>query len=354
MKGKPRSLAEIAAHIGADIVGPFASPPGGADQIQITALGSIGSAQSGALSHLSSASYRKFLASTKASAVILTAEDAALCPCPGLVVAKPYLAFARASQLFDHKIDRFEPSIHSSAVIDSTASIGEGVFIGPNVVVGANALIGAGAIVQANTSVGEGSVVGEHTTLWPNVTLYPQVTLGHRCTVHSGVVLGAAGFGYTPDEKGHLQTIAQLGGVRIGNDVSIGAGTTIDCGAIDDTIIEDGVKIDNLVQIGHNCKVGAHSLICGCVGLAGSTEIGRHCVLAGGSGVGGKHPVKICDHVVIGAKTNVTQSIDKPGIYSGFILATEHGTWLRNAVKFSALGELFKRVKKLEDGNPNE
>lgn len=354
MKGKPRSLADIAAHIGADIVGPFASSPGNADQIQITGLGSIGSAEAGALSHLSSASYRKFLASTKASAVILSAEDAALCPCPGLVVAKPYLAFARASQFFDHKSDGFEPSIHPSAVVDATVSIGEGVYIGPNVVVEANAVIGARSIVQANTCVGAGSVVGEQTTLWPNVTLYPQVILGDRCTVHSGVVLGAAGFGYTPDEKGHLQTIAQLGGVRIGNDVSIGAGTTIDCGAIDDTTIEDGVKIDNLVQIGHNCKVGAHSLICGCVGLAGSTEIGRHCVLAGGSGVAGKHPVKICDQVVISTKTTVSRSIDKPGIYSGSILATEHGTWLRNAVKFGALGELFKRVKKLEDESKNE
>ncbi|MEL0048323.1 MAG: UDP-3-O-(3-hydroxymyristoyl)glucosamine N-acyltransferase [Gammaproteobacteria bacterium] len=354
MKGKPRSLADIAAHIGADIVGPFASPPGDAHQTQITTLGSIGSAETGALSHLSSASYRKFLGTTKASAVILTAEDAALCPCPGLVVAKPYLAFARASQLFDPQADGFEPSIHPSAVVDSTARIGEGVFIGPNVVVEANAIIGDGAKIQANTSIGDGSVIGAQTTLWPNVTVYPQVTLGDRCSVHSGVVLGAAGFGYTPDEKGHLQAIAQLGGVRIGDDVSIGAGTTIDCGAIDDTVIEDGVKIDNLVQIGHNCKVGAHSLICGCVGLAGSTEIGRHCVLAGGSGVGGKHPVKICDQVVISAKTTVTQSIDKPGIYSGSILATEHATWLRNAVKFSALGELFKRVKKLENENKHE
>jgi len=354
MKGNPRSLADIAAHIGAEIVGPFASSPGNADQIQISSLGSIGSAGPGALSHLSSASYRKFLGSTEASAVILTAEDAALCPCPGLIVAKPYLAFARASQLFDRQADRFEPEIHPSAVIDPTARIGAGVSIGAHVVVEANAMIGAGAIVQANTCIGEGSVLGAQTILWPNVTIYPQVTMGDRCSVHSGVVLGAAGFGYTPDEKGHLQAIAQLGGVRIGNDVSIGAGTTIDCGAIEDTVIEDGVKIDNLVQIGHNCRVGAHSLICGCVGLAGSTEIGRHCVLAGGSGVGGKHPVKICDQVVISAKTTVTRSIDKPGIYSGSILATEHGTWLRNAVKFSALGELFKRVKKLEDEGKHE
>ena len=136
--------------------------------------------------------------------------------------------------------------------------------------------------------------------------------------------------------------------------MSIGAGTTIDCGAIDATIIGDGVKIDNLVQIGHNCKIGDNTLICGAVGLAGSTEIGRHCVLAGGCGVAGKNPIKICDQVVVSVKTTVSQSIDKPGIYSGSILASEHGRWLRNAVKFNALGQLFKRVKKLEDGIKDE
>jgi UDP-3-O-[3-hydroxymyristoyl] glucosamine N-acyltransferase len=181
--------------------------------------------------------------------------------------------------------------------------------------------------------------------------MYPNVALGERCIVHSGVVLGADGFGFTPDEKGHFQAIAQVGGLQIGSDVSIGAGTTIDCGAISDTLIGDGVKIDNLVQIGHNCKIGDHSLICGAVGLAGSTEVGRHCMLAGGSGVAGKNPVKICDGVILSVKTTVSQSIDKPGTYSGAIIATEHATWLRNAVKFNALGDLFKRVKRLETKN---
>lgn len=348
------TLAEIAEHIGADIVGPFAGPPEGAGQLTISALGSIGSARPGALTHLSSPSYRQHLASTQATAVILGAEDAQSCPCPSLVVTKPYLAFARASQLFDQQRHQFLPSIHDSAVVDPTAQIGKDVYLGPHVVIEANVRIGDGAVVQANTSIGANSEVGAHSQLCANVTLYANVTLGERCTVHSAVVLGAPGFGFTPDEKGHLQAIAQVGGVTIGNDVSIGAGSTIDCGAIDDTVIEDGVKIDNLVQIGHNCRVGAHSLICGCVGLAGSTTIGRHCVLAGGCGVGGKHPISICDGVVISAKTTVTQSIDKPGIYSGSILATEHSTWLRNAVKFSALGELFKRVKKLEDGKKHE
>ena len=356
MTGKTHSLAEIAAHIGADIVGPFASSPVDVDQVQLSTLGSLGSAGAGALSHLSGPSYRRFLATTQAAAVILTAEDAALCPCPGLVVKNPYLAFAKASQLFDHKADRFVAAIHPSAVIDSSAQIGRDVFIGPHVVIEANAVIGDDVILQANTCIGAGSIIGAQTNLAPNVTVYPQVTIGQRCTIHSSVVLGGAGFGYTPDEQGHMETITQIGGVQIGNDVSIGAGTTIDCGAIDDTIIEDGVKIDNLVQIGHNCKVGAHSLICGCVGLAGSTEIGRHCVLAGGCGVGGKNPVKICDQVILSAKTAVTQSIDKPGAYSGSIpgLAMEHGAWIRNAVKFGALSDLFKRVKKLENGSKHE
>ena len=347
---KSFTLAQIAQHIGADIVGPFASSAPREDdyrQTLVSGLGSLGTASRGDLSHLSGASYRPLLAATQATAVILSAEDAPHCPAPSLVVSQPYLAFARASQLFDHS-DRFAPGIHVSAVIASDAIIDEQAHIGAHVVIESGVRVAAHAIVQANTTIGQDSVIGPRSQIFPNVSVYPNVQLGEGCTVHSGAVLGADGFGFTPNEQGHFEPIAQLGGLRIGDHVSIGAGTMIDCGAIDDTIIGSGVKIDNLVQIGHNCKIGDHSLICGSVGLAGSTEIGRHCVLAGGSGVAGKRPVKICDQVVISVKTTVTQSIDEPGIYSGSTIATDHATWLRNAARFTALSDLFKRVKKLE------
>lgn len=350
---KSLTLAQIAQHIGADIVGPFAGALDAGDEIMINGLGSLGTAQAGELTHLSGASYRPLLPATQAAAVILSAEDAVNSPSPCLIVRQPYLAFARASQLFGNS-DRFDAGIHPSAVVDPSADISAAAHIGAHVVIEAGVTIEAGAVVQANCTVGNNTVIGAETKIFPNVVIYPHVTLGQRCTVHSGAVLGADGFGFTPDEKGRFEAIAQIGGLRIGSDVSIGAGTTIDCGAIDATIVGDGVKIDNLVQIGHNCKIGDHTLICGAVGLAGSTEIGRHCVLAGGCGVAGKNPITICDQVVVSVKTTVSQSIDKPGIYSGSILASEHGSWLRNAVKFNALGQLFKRVKKLEDGIKDE
>ncbi|NCF43333.1 MAG: UDP-3-O-(3-hydroxymyristoyl)glucosamine N-acyltransferase [Proteobacteria bacterium] len=350
---KQYSLAQIAQHIGADIVGPFATPVENHSAVWVSGLGSLGSAKAGDLTHLSGASYRPLLAETQASAVILSAADAASSPCPSLVVAQPYLSFARASQLFEDT-EAFAPGIHPSAVVDPSAVLGEGVCLGPNVVIAANVILSANVVIQANCSVGKGSAIGANSVIYPSVSVYPRVSMGAGCTVHSGVVLGAAGFGYTPDERGHFATIAQIGGVRIGNNVSIGAGTTIDCGAIDDTVVGDGVKIDNQVQIGHNCKIGDHTLICGCVGIAGSTEIGSHCMLAGGSGVGGQHPIKICDQVIVSVRTTVSQSIDRPGVYSGSVLATEHNKWLRNAVKLSALSDLFNRVKKLENGNRHE
>jgi UDP-3-O-[3-hydroxymyristoyl] glucosamine N-acyltransferase len=158
-------------------------------------------------------------------------------------------------------------------------------------------------------------------------------------------VIGADGFGFTPAEDGRLETIAQLGGVTVGADVSVGASTTIDRGALDDTVIEDGVKIDNQVQIGHNCRIGAHSVICGCVGIVGSTRIGRHVVLAGGVGVGGDGPIEICDQVVVSGMTHVST---EPGIYSGGVLHSPSRRWKRNALRFNRLDELSRRVAQLE------
>jgi UDP-3-O-[3-hydroxymyristoyl] glucosamine N-acyltransferase len=333
------TVAEIAQRIGAEIIGDA--------QMEISGLGSLGTASPGQLSHLSSSNYRDHLASTEASAVILSADDAAACPTTALVVDNPYSAFALASQLFVVR-EHLLVGVHPSAVIGADCNIDPLAALGPNVVIGAGTSIGPGARLFANTSVGERCVLAEDVTLQTNVAIYSDVRIGARSVIHSGSVIGADGFGYTPDAKGHLQEIAQLGGVEIGADVSVGSCSTIDCGAIDDTVIEDGVKIDNQVQIGHNCRIGAHTLICGCVGIAGSSVIGKHCVFAGGSGVGGDKPVTICDGVVASACTTISQSVSKPGVYSGTIVFHDHNRWRRNALRFMNLNDLFRRVKRLE------
>ncbi|MEM9623401.1 MAG: UDP-3-O-(3-hydroxymyristoyl)glucosamine N-acyltransferase [Pseudomonadota bacterium] len=333
------SAGAVAEHIGAEVVGDASQP--------ITGLGSLANAEPGQLSHLSSPSYRHLLPDTRASVVILAAEAVAECPCTALVVDNPYLAFARASQLFA-KHHALNSGVHPSAVIGEGCVISPDAAIGANVVIGAHTEIAAGAMIHPNTTIGEHCRVGADAVLFSNVAIYRDVQIGPRSQVHSGTVIGAAGFGFTPGSQGQLVEIAQLGGVRIGADVSIGACTTIDCGAIDDTVIEDGVKIDNQVQIGHNCRIGAHTMLCGCVGIVGSTVIGKHCVFAGGAGVGGTKPVTICDGVVVTARTVVSQSVDQPGVYSGTIVFHEHKKWLRNAMRFEALDDLFKRVRNLE------
>ncbi len=339
------TVADIAQHIGAQIEGDGDLP--------ISGLGSLGTAQAGEVSHLSSANYRHLLSGTQASAVILKTEDLQQCPCTALVVDNPYLAFARASHLFK-KAESSPQGIHPSAVVGARSEIHPQASVGPGVVVGEDTHIAAGVKLMANAVVGDRCHLGEDVVLRPNAILYNDINVGPRSIFHSGCVIGADGFGYTPDEQGHMQEIAQLGGVDIGADVSVGACTSIDCGAIDNTVIADGVKIDNQVQVGHNSKIGAHSLICGCVGIAGSSVIGKHCVLAGGSGVGGDKPVTLCDGVVLTACTTASQSIDKPGVYSGSIVFHDHGKWRRNALRFNGLDDLFKRVKKLEAGTQRE
>lgn len=315
--------------------------------LTITGLGSLGSARPGELSHLSSAAYRDQLAVTRASAVILAERDLEVWNGPALVAANPYLTFARASQLFA-RLPPLAPGIHPSAVVDGDAELAADVRLGPGVAVGPGSRIGAGARLYANVVVGAGCSIGAGCVVMANAVLYDDVRLGPRCTVHSGAVIGADGFGFTPAEDGRLETIAQLGGVTVGADVSVGACTTIDRGALDDTVIEDGVKIDNQVQIGHNCRIGAHSVICGCVGIVGSTRIGRHVVLAGGVGVGGDGPIEICDQVVVSGMTHVSASITEPGIYSGGVLHSPSRRWKRNALRFNRLDELSRRVAQLE------
>ena len=333
------TLGNIADHIGGDVVGDRTT--------QISGLASLESAGEHQLSHLSSPAYKQYLQGTGAAAVILHEKDLAECPCAAIVVAQPYLAFALASQLFAKRLPG-APGVHPSAVVHESVEVPDSAHIGPNAVIGAHTRLHDNVWLAANASVGERCVLGAGVQIHANATLHADVKVGEQTVVHSGAVIGASGFGFTPGPDGHLVEIAQLGGVTIGSHVSVGANTTIDCGAIEDTVIEEGVKIDNQVQIAHNCHIGAHSLICGMVGMVGSTRIGRHCVLAGGVGVGGDKPIELCDGVILSACTHVTQSITEPGVYSGTTLFQPHGQWRRNAMRQSQLDSLFKRVRKLE------
>ena len=336
---KEYTLAEVAERIGAVVHGD-----GGA---RVSRLGSLENAGCGALTHLSSPAYRRFLAGTEATAVILRQRDAADCPTNALVTEHPYHAFAVASGMFDAR-PAAAHGIHASATVASTASIGEGVAIASAATVMADAVLGDRVEIGAGAFVGPGTIIGEDTVVMPNATLCHGVMIGRRCVIHSGAVIGADGFGFAPDPVGRFQMIAQLGSVRIGDDVRIGACTTVDRGAIDDTVIERGVKVDNLVQIGHNCRIGADTVLCGCVGLSGSTRIGRHCILGGAVGVAGDGPVEICDGVSVSAMTHVAGSISEPGIYSGGVPHNTSRRWKRNILRFAQLDGIAKRLTRLE------
>lgn len=336
------TLAEIASKIGATVVGD-------ADAV-VSGLGALMSAQPGELTHLSNPSFKPYLADTQATAVILSRPNDTECPTNALVVDNPYHAFAVASQLFE-KRPRQPVGIHESAFVDATVQIGKDVRIGPMAIVHADTKIADGVEIGSGVVVGEHCIIGADCVLMPRAVLYYDTTVGERCVIHSGAIIGADGFGFTPDQSGHLQAMAQIGGVTLGNDVSVGACTTIDRGTIDDTVIDDGVKIDNQVQIGHNCRIGAHSVICGCVGIVGSTVIGRHCLLAGGVGIGGDvrtPPIEITDGVTISGMTHVSRSIGEPGVYSGGVLHNKSARWKRNALRFTQLDDMAKRLARLE------
>lgn len=320
----------------------------GDDNVDIQGLGPIETATTGQITHLSGSAYRRFLPTTQASAVLLQERDVPHCPCTALVVANPYLAFAVVSQLFN-TTPRLPAGTHANANVSPQAAVHPTAAIGAGATVAAHADIRAGVEVGVGVYIGESCVVGEDSRLYPNATLYHDVRLGTRCVIHAGAVIGADGFGFTPNDRGEWQAIAQLGGVRLGDDVSVGACTTIDRGAITDTVIGNGVKIDNQVQIGHNCQIGDHTLICGRVGIVGSTKIGRHCVFAGGAGVAGEHPIEICDNVQVGTVTTVMRSIDKPGVYQGSVLHDVSNRWRRNALRFQQLDDMARRLKHLGD-----
>ena len=316
------SLGFIVGHLGGQLIG---SP-----ELQVQRLAALQSAGPEDISFLSHARYRSQLESSQAGVVILAPamQEAAQGRSACILSEDPYLYFARLTRLWraQHPLPS-RPRIHPSAVVDATAQLADDVVIGPLCVVEAGACIGAGTVLYSHVTVGHACRIGE------------------RCIVHSGVVIGADGFGFAP-HQGHWEKIEQLGAVRIGNDVEIGANTCIDRGALEDTVIEDGVKLDNLIQIGHNVHVGAHTAMAGCVGVAGSAKIGAHCTVGGGAVVLGH--LTLADGVHVSAASVVTRSILKPGQYTGMFPIDENAQWEKNAASLKQLARMRERVRALE------
>ncbi|MEH6585351.1 MAG: UDP-3-O-(3-hydroxymyristoyl)glucosamine N-acyltransferase [Halioglobus sp.] len=318
----------------------------GDGQRPVTGLATLAGAGPDQVSFLSSKKYLNQLVETRAAAVIIHPDLAQQCPVATLATDDPYLAFARLTAIFDRSTDT-SAGVHPTAVVSPDATVAADACIAPHAVVEAGAVIDAGAIVGANVYVGADSRIGAGTRLNPGVVIYHDVWLGARCTVHSQTVLGADGFGYAPGPEGWVK-IHQLGGVRIGDDVEIGACTTIDRGALEHTVIGDGVILDNQVHIAHNCRIGKNTAIAGCTGMAGSTIIGANCTLAGAVALAGH--IEICDGVHITGMTMVTRSITEPGVYSSGVPMAPNREWRKNAVRFSQLESIHKRLVALEKG----
>jgi UDP-3-O-[3-hydroxymyristoyl] glucosamine N-acyltransferase len=330
------SLGEIVERLGGEVIGD----PG----TTVRRVASLEGATPDSITFLADERYASLLRKSRAGAVIVGQSARRATGIPRVVCADPHAYFARVSGLFNPPRE-ICPGIHPTAVVDSSAVISPGAEVGPLVTIGRNVQIGEATRIGASCCVGDETRIGRHVRLEANVTVYHGCTIGDRVVVHSGVVIGADGFGLAT-EHGRWIKVPQIGGVVIGNDVEIGANTTIDRGALEDTVIEEGVKLDNQIQIGHNVRIGAHTAIAACTGVAGSAKIGQHCKIGGASGIAGH--IVIADHVDISGYTAVTKSIDRPGRYSGVYGFEPHARWRKNAVQLRHLGELAERVRALE------
>ncbi len=327
-----------------ELAGRFSLGRSGGEDPQISGVGTLECAGAGDLGFLANPLYRRHLAETRASAVIVREADAAASPVPYLIAADPYVAFAKIAALFESRPVSV-PGIHPSAVVASDAVVAANASVGPLSSIGARSRIEAGAIVGAGCVVGEDCIVGPDSELLARVTLVARVRLGQRVRVHPGAVIGAEGFGLAMD-AGRWLKVPQLGGVVIGDDCEIGANTCIDRGAIEDTVLDEDVRIDNLVQIGHNVHIGAHTAMAGCVAVAGSARIGRYCLIGGAAGVVGH--IEIADNVMVTAMTLVTHSIAEPGEYSSGTPIQPSRDWRRNAARFKQLDALARKIARLE------
>ncbi|CAN5798022.1 UDP-3-O-(3-hydroxymyristoyl)glucosamine N-acyltransferase [soil metagenome] len=334
------ALREIAEALGGELIGD-------GDQ-RIRRIGPLEDATADSIAFLANPRYRSQLATSLAACVIVgpALRDEAVARGGVIVTPDPYLYFARLTQWWALRA-RPAPAagVHASAVVDPSAEVAATASIGPLAVIEARAKIGEGAVIGSHCTVGAEGRVGAHSRLAAHVTLGSGCVIGERCIVHSGVVIGADGFGFAPTE-GRWEKIEQLGAVRISDDVEIGANTCIDRGALGDTVIEEGVKLDNLIQIAHNVHIGAHTVMAACVGVAGSAHIGRHCLIGGAARIAGH--ITLADHVQISTCSLVTHSIAKAGHYSGAFPLDDNASWQKNAATLRNLHALRERVRTLE------
>jgi UDP-3-O-[3-hydroxymyristoyl] glucosamine N-acyltransferase len=325
------TAAELAARFGLGLRGE--------DRV-VAGVGTLADALPSQLAFLANPRYRGQLAQTRAGVVVVRAEDADACTGSALVARDPYVAFARIAALFEPR-QAHAPGIHPTAVVDPTAQVDPAASIGPHASIGARSRIDAGAVIGPGCVVGDDCEVGADCELQARVTLWTRVRLGKRVRILPGAVLGAAGFGMAM-EAGRWINVPQLGGVVVGDDCEIGANTTIDRGALGDTVLEEDVRLDNQIQIGHNVRIGAHTAMAGCAAVAGSAKIGRHCLVGGGAGILGH--LEVCDRAVITAMSLVTHSLREPGEYSSGTPLMDNRSWRKSAARFKQLDRIARRL----------
>lgn len=331
------TLGSLAEQLGAELIGPR--------DLAIRRVATLEEAGPDDISFLASRQYRPLLATTRAGAVILGGVDRDATQLPRLVSRNPYALFARVSALLNPG-DPSQPGVHPSAFVDPAARVADSSTIGPNAVIGADSEIGERTVVGPGCVIGCGTAIGDDTLLHANVTVYHDCVVGDRCIVHSGVVIGGDGFGMA-EEHGRWIKVPQIGRAIIGDDVEIGSNTTIDRGTLGDTVVGNGVKLDNQIQIAHNVLIGEHTAVAACAGFAGSSRIGSRCRIGGAAMIHGH--LEICDGVTVAAGTMVRRSIAEPGVYDGFFPALPHRKWMRNLARFNHLDDLAQRVQELEE-----
>ena len=332
------SLAELATHIGAKLEGILT------ENVPIIGIASLSQASTQQVSFFANGLYREQLSKTRAAAVILASKEKRFCQVPMLVMENPYLGYARAARFFNPP-PQISPGIHPSAYVSPEAILAPTVSIGPQAVIEAGAILGQQVQIGPGCVISRGVQLEDECQMIANVILCIGTRLGKRVIIHPGAVIGADGFGNAND-NGQWVKVPQLGGVLIADDVEIGANTTIDKGALENTVIGQGVKLDNQIQIGHNVQIGEHTAIAGCVGVAGSTRIGRYCMIGGGVGISGH--LELVDYVHVTAGSIVLQSIRTPGVYSSGTPLQPNSRWHRNYQRSKQLDEIARRLHTLE------
>jgi UDP-3-O-[3-hydroxymyristoyl] glucosamine N-acyltransferase len=329
-----------------DLAVEFACELRGDPSVRVDRVATLGHAESSAVTFLANTHYRAQLAGTGAGIVILDEKEAPACSATALITDNPYLLFARVATLL-HPLPIPSPGVAASATIGPDCKVPESCEIAPGVTLGANVVLGERVFVGPNAFVGADACIGDDTRLMSGALIGDAVTIGARCFVNMGAIIGADGFGFAREQDGSWVKVPQVGSVRIQDDVEIGAGTAIDRGAIGDTVIENGVRLDNLIQIGHNVRIGAHTAIAGQVGVAGSAHVGARCMIGGQAGIGGH--LTVADDSIVQGRTMVTHSIREAGTYAGGGVPMETaGSWRRNAARFTQLDDMARRLRKLE------